>query len=341
MARGSFPSTDLTASPDVVSANVDLSQSTVTVTVTRTLKPLFGENLGVSNNVVSANATASTHASPICVLILDPTSPSAFNAFGNSNMSAPGCTIISDSRSSTGLSGTTGGVIASAKACSAGGFAGGAFAPQPVTDCPVVHDPLAIRKAPPNVNAACDYTGFTYTSTIVPLNPGVYCGGINIKHGTAIFNPGDYIIRGGSLTISAGGAIEGSGVGVYLTGGAVLDGQPNSGISLSAPANSSDPMVGLVFWEDPNNLPSGSHSIHKIWSDNAQNLHGTVYFPQGTLNLGGHANVGSTSAYTIIVAYDLVEFQSANVVLNTNYAGSAIPAPPGVGNTKTGVVLIK
>ena len=72
-ARGSLPATDLAASPDAVSANVDLVKATVTVSITRTLNPVFGENPGVSVNVVSANATASTHASPICVPILDPT----------------------------------------------------------------------------------------------------------------------------------------------------------------------------------------------------------------------------------------------------------------------------
>ncbi len=130
-------------------------------------------------------------------------------------------------------------------------------------------------------------------------------------------------------------------MGIYLTAGAVLDGQPNSGIDRSAPSGANDPMSGLVFWEDPNNMPAGSRATHKIWSNNAQNLHGTVYFPQAILNLGCHANVGSASDCTIIVAYNLVAFQSANIVLNSNYAASIIPAPNGVGNTATGSVLTK
>jgi Flp pilus assembly protein TadG len=341
IAHANLPDNDFLASPDVVSANVDLARTTVTVSIKRTLNPIFGAWLGFSSNDLSASATASTNSSPICVLVLDPTSSAAFNAFANSNVTAPGCSIISDSSSATGLSGTTGGAISSAKACSAGGYVGGAFTPTPVTDCPVVHDPLAGRSPPANVNAGCDYNNFSFSGSAFSLSPGVYCGGMTIKKGTATLGPGDYIIRGGSLTINAGGAIQGSNVGIYLTGGAVLDGQPNSGISLTAPSSASDPMVGLVFWEDRNNMPAGSQATHKIWSDNAQNLHGTVYFPQGVLNLGGHANVGSASAYTIIVAYDLVAFQSANVVLNSNYSASNIPAPYGVGKTATGAVLTK
>jgi hypothetical protein len=100
-------------------------------------------------------------------------------------------------------------------------------------------------------------------------------------------------------------------------------------------------MVGLVFWEDPNNMPAGSAATHKIWSDHAQNLYGTVYFPQGTLNVGGHANIGGLADYTIIVAHDLVVFQSANIVLNANYNASNVPVPTGVGNTMGRVTLTK
>ena len=49
-------------------------------------------------------------------------------------------------------------------------------------------------------------------------------------------------------------------------------------------------------------MPAGSQATHQIWSDNTQNLHGAVYFPQGIMSVGGHAAVGSVSAYTIIVA---------------------------------------
>ncbi len=341
MAQSQLPQDVALAAPDQVTADVDVDNSTVTVSITRDLTPLVAMQFGIADNSISVTSTAQYKSSPICVLVLDPAASSAFDAFANSNISAPKCAIISNSIASDGLSGTTNGQITSSKACSAGGYAGSAFTPTPITDCPVVPDPLASRAPPANVNGSCDYTDFAFSSSNVPLQPGVYCDGISIKKGTAIFNAGDYILRGGTLSINAGGAIQGTDVGIYFTGGAVLDGQPNSGISLTAPSSASDPMVGLVFWEDPNNMPAGSPATHKIWSDNAQNIHGTVYFPQGTLNVGGHANVGSSADYTIVVAHDLVVFQSANVVLNTNYSSSNIPVPTGVGNTGGKIVLTK
>ncbi len=276
MARAQLHAFDFVTIPDVVTANVDLSHNNVTVSIKRTLNPVFGVYLGFHSNIVTANATASTRSSPICVRVLDPARAAVFNTFGGSNLSAPGCSNISDSTSATGMSGTTNGSIMSAKARSAGGFAGNAFSPRPVTDCPVVRKPLAGRKPPPNVNALCDYDNFTVNSSGFALNPGVYCGGISIKKGTATLNQGNYILRGGGVTTNAGSAVQGTDVGICLTGGAVLDGQPNSGVDQSAPSGANDPMSGFAFWENPNNMPAGSRAIHKIWSNNAQNLHGTV-----------------------------------------------------------------
>jgi Flp pilus assembly protein TadG len=333
------------AQPDDVSSSVDMTNTTVTVTIRRYIRPQFMTPGGAGANIITASATSKYRgsSSPICVLVLDPSASSAFNAFGNSNIVAPTCAIVSNSNSATGLSGTTNKTIQSAKACSAGGWTGSAFAPSPISDCPVIADPLASRAPPPNVHAACDQTDYSVdpSNAGITLQPGVYCGGINIKKATAMFAPGDYIIRGGGLTVNAGGSIYGVDVGFYLTGGAVLDAQPNSGISLSAPSSSLDPMVGLAIWEDPNNNPAGSPATHRIWSDNSQNLHGTVYFPQGKLSVAGNANVGGAAAYTIIVARNFDAFQSANIVLNANYSMSTIPVPAGFGKSRNAAFLTK
>jgi Flp pilus assembly protein TadG len=339
LSRNSF-----NAQPDDVSTSVDATDTTVTVTIKRYVRPQFMSPTGSAANMIVATATSKYQGSstPVCVLVLDPSAASAFNAFGNSNIVAPTCSIISNSNSATGLSGTTTKTIQSAKACSAGGWTGSAFAPSPISDCPVVADPLASRAPPPNVQAACDQTNYAVDQSNVgiTLQPGVYCGGININ-AAAMFAPGDYVIRGGGLTVNAGGSIYGVDVGFYLTGGAVLNALPNSGISLSAPSSSLDPMVGLALWEDPNNNPAGSPATHKIWSDNSQNLHGTIYFPQGKLSIGGNANVGGAAAYTIIVARKLDAFQAANIVLNTNFSMSTIPVPAGFRKSKNAAFLTK
>src|SRR3546814_5723981 len=59
-------------------------------------------------------------------------------------------------------------------------------------------------------NAPCDYTDATFNDSAT-LSPGVYCGGITwTGSGKATLEPGDYIIREGSLNIGANIAVDGS-----------------------------------------------------------------------------------------------------------------------------------
>jgi len=330
-AKANLPVAANLALPDQIVASADMTNALVTVSIVRTVSPILSA-LNSTPTTISASATAQYRSAPICVLALS-SSGVAFDAKAASNLTASGCAILSNSTATDGLTAHTNGLVSSQKTCSAGGYSGNSFSPTPITDCPGSADPLASRSPPSNVNDACQYTDYAFSDGALPLTPGVYCGGIAIKHGAAMFMPGDYIIRGGTLEIKAGGSMNGVDVGFYLTGGANLAAQANSALSLEAPSDPDDPMVGLVFWEDPHNMPAGSAATHTIDADNGQNLHGTVYFPQGSLYIGGNAKVGAASAYTIIVANNLVVDQQANVVLNSNYTASAIPAPQGVGNT--------
>src|SRR3546814_18242088 len=68
-------------------------------------------------------------------------------------------------------------------------------------------------------NAPCAYTAATSNDSAT-LSTGVYCGGITwTGSGKATLEPGDYIIREGTLTISANLAVDGSAwLGFYLQG---------------------------------------------------------------------------------------------------------------------------
>lgn len=320
------------ASVNGVSTSINTGTATVTVGIQRTLAPILGTELGLFSNVINVTSTAQYRSSPICAVILDPTGAAALSVSSKASIAGSGCSLISDSTSLTGVSNTSSGMVTAAKTCSAGGYSGSNFSPLPIQDCPVLADPLASRTPPSNVNNACDHVNYTVIFALQTLQPGIYCGGITIAAGIVKFAPGDYIIRGGSLNVAIAAGISGTDVGFYLTGGATINAQALTALNLTAPSNPADPMVGLVFWEDPKNS-SGAPLTHVISSDFGQNLEGTAYFPQGKLSIGGNAKVGHTSNYTIIVARDLVVDQSAQLVLNTNYMGSAVPVPPGVGNT--------
>ena len=60
---------------------------------------------------------------------------------------------------------------------------------------------------------------WTRSSGTHTLNPGVYCNGITLNNDErGNLNPGEYIIRGGGITLASNAWIVGDGVFFYLTG---------------------------------------------------------------------------------------------------------------------------
>jgi hypothetical protein len=80
-------------------------------------------------------------------------------------------------------------------------------------------------------------------------------------------------------------------------------------------------------------LPIGSPKMreYRIISDDAQTLLGTIYLPSGRLIIDSKRPVAAKSAYTVVIARRIELFEGPNLVLNTNYSGTDIPVPKGVG----------
>jgi hypothetical protein len=72
--------------------------------------------------------------------------------------------------------------------------------------------------------SGCDHNNYHTTNTET-LNPGVYCGGMQLNVGpgnsgsaNVTLNPGIYYLDGGSLTVNAGTTLTGTGVTLVFTG---------------------------------------------------------------------------------------------------------------------------
>ena len=168
------------------------------------------------------------------------------------------------------------------------------------------------------------------------------------------------MIDNGPLVVDHGGSLGGTNVGFYFTGdkgGLLFD--VDSTISLSAPKDGI--MAGLLFFENrmvsapvappdgvklapPPPPPPGSPPMrtYRIVSNNARTLLGTIYLPAGRLIIDADKPVADLSAYTVIVARQVELFDGPNLYLNTNYAGSDVPVPSGVGpiSGASGVALV-
>src|SRR4051812_17893770 len=121
------------------------------------------------------------------------------------------------------------------------------------------------------------------------------------------------------------------------------------------------PWQGLLFFENrsvtapvppplgvkvtpPPPPPPGSPPMrtYRIVSDNARDLLGTIYLPAGRIIIDANKPVADLSSYTVIVARQVELFDGPNLYLNTNYAGSDVPVPSGVGpiSGASGVALV-
>ncbi len=170
------------------------------------------------------------------------------------------------------------------------------------------------------------------------LEPGVYCGGINIIGGDVTLKPGTYILNNGGLVVANGGKLVGQNVGFYLTGAlglSTIQFAPTTTISLTAPK--SGDMAGMMFFEDRDVLFKFPHIIA---SNDARNLVGTIYLPGNTLEINSTKPLADKSDYTVIIARKFDMKDGPELVLNTDYEHSAIPVPDGVGNKSRPVVRL-
>ena len=318
----------------------------MSTTITRSVEPYFLKSIIPSTITVNSEAVARSQVK-LCALALDENSPETFSFSDDSVLVANECSIFSNSTSASGLFADMKSLVTADMICSSGGYVGSSenFSVDPIVDCPVYADPLAGIITSPTVGA-CDAIdeqvgnvtietekfgilnlrtlGFTkYT-----LSPGVYCGGIEVfELADLTFEPGIYIIKDGPLKISWKSDVKGEGVAFYFTGdNAVIDIGPDARLDLTAPATGS--LAGMLFMDDPGTVAAREHVIR---SADARNLLGTFYFPNATLKVETDQPVADQSAYTIIVADQIKLAGRPSLFLNSNYAATDVPVPPGVG----------
>lgn len=286
----------------------------------------------------------------------------------DSKMLAEGCSVFSNSDSRYGLRVDSNAQMVAQSICSAGGIyrngRNASFTPEPLVDCPKVDDPLSGRLPPPI--GSCDHqdlvigtatapdtgggsgslkiaaTGYGGAGTKHILKPGTYCGGLTINSNAEVeLERGIYIIKDGPLWIAEQGKLVGKEASFYLTGAdSEINFEPDTTIDLSAMTTGR--LAGLLFFEDRNaphsfsfdpfdlgNLPTDVR-LHKISSNNARNLLGTLYLKNSLLLINSNAPVADQSPYTAIVAGRLWLQEGPTLYLNSDYTTTQVPVPDGL-----------
>jgi Flp pilus assembly protein TadG len=332
----SFVDANYTAKAHETDAEIIEKGKAVHVTITAAPQTYFPGPIARGVKQIQVEATAEISGGGyVCMIGLSPTESSTLDMKDKARVTATNCAIYSNSKSNSSLTLHSLARVKADLVCVAGGVSGSTSAVSPdapITDCPPLEDPLRDRPEPKVGLLKCDHlltVLITGLSGKVTLEPGVYCGGINIALGGDVtLKPGVYVMNNGTLTVETGGKLQGENVGFYLTGLlSTIQFGPSSTISLTAPKTGD--MAGMLFFEDRKRLIG---IPHRIASDNARKLVGTIYLPNNTLTIDSKDPIADQSDYTVIIARKFEMKQGPELVLNTDYENSPIPVPDGVGN---------
>jgi Flp pilus assembly protein TadG len=331
--------------PDVsADTKVDANALTVQVVLQKEYQKTLAKVISSEKMLLRAEATAKmSNGLPLCLVGLETRAPNTISLQKNARLTAPQCLVYSNSQSPMGLVSLDNAVLQAGYTCSAGGKVktrDANFAPQPMTDCPVIPDPFSARQGP--TNFTCNYMDKVVSGETATLPAGVYCGGLTITNSAQVtLAPGIFVIKDGPLLVDGGSTLKGTDVSIYMKGaGANLTFAQASTISLSA--SKSGLLAGILIFDDPSGTPaperSGQHDLpfkapreHSILSDDARTLLGTIYMPKGRLIVDATKPVADRSAYTVMVVQQLTLYEGPNLYLNTDYSASDVPIPQGVG----------
>ena len=328
------------------------SPAGVKVDVSYTWEPIFAKYFNAAITPVKASATASLAGKGsglTCLIGLMPRLDRAsIHGDNDSILNAGDCYIQSNSPEYS-IREDGNAKMFGKRICAVGSVIklglGSKFDPNPITDCPSMDDPL-IDRPQPSVKS-CTYNNLHIGKNEneddeVELSPGVHCGGLTISGDMEVeLRPGIYIIRNGPLIVADKAELKGKDVGFFLTGpNSVIEFQENTEIDLIAPTKGL--MAGLLFFED-RNVP---HSfifnwrkilplppkvrLHRISSNNARRLLGTIYLSKSIFLVDAEAPVANESAYTAIVAGRIWLQKGPVLTLNANYNDTDVPVPPGL-----------
>ena len=333
-----------------VSAQVFKQEGEVKVDIEYMWKPFLAHMFDSQILPIKATATAKLAGDALtCVVgLMEPQTlaKASIHIDNKSKISAEDCAVYSNSHSQAGLRGDSKAQMHAGSICSAGGvitYGNADFSPDPILDCPKISDPLADRSKPSF--GGCNHNGLVVASNST-LKPGVYCGGLTLSGSAKVsLEPGIYVIKDGPFIVTDTASLVAKKVGFFLTGkGSIFEFHADTTIDLEAMETGS--MAGLLFHEDravPHSFEfnpfaqsmkfSENVRVHKVSSNDARNLLGTLYLSRSILLIDSNAPVADVSSYTAIVTGRLWLREGPTLTLNANLTDTSVPVPEGILGT--------
>jgi hypothetical protein len=302
-----------------------------------------------------------------CILALNPTANNAINLAGNPTVSAPGCSVVADSTSSSAIHLQGSASITADTLVTPGNisYTGGAFTlnstPLVGSAAPYVPDPYAstlthsalIASMP--TSPTCTKTGSTWSGSCKVAGSAIntgntlsantqISGGLSFKNGTLNLSPGTYWITDGDLVLQNGSGATlqcptctpgGAGVTIILTtaqasGGTVgaLTLGSNANLTLNAPVSGT--FAGMVLIQDSNGLPPGTtiNSPSNAQANATETLTGLVYFPKSAVTFQGTSL--ATGPQCLLLVADTISFQGNPKLVDSGCTSAGLTNLPTV-----------
>jgi hypothetical protein len=228
-----------------------VSRSEVSGVAIARVKNGLGAAIGISGMAVEVTAKAVKRMSdPVCLLALNPRATSTVYAYGNAEITAENCSIQANSSDGQGLSvqGNKASVSGKMIGTSGQGYKGYNWQPKPMTNVAPAEDPYADLPVPES--GPCIDAAGKLSKTLARLDPGTYCGGLEVKSGSVIhLEPGIYVMKDGPFKVNSNAKVFGEDVLIALVGSdSVIHMLSDGYVKLSSP--SSGPYRNMQFMSD-------------------------------------------------------------------------------------------
>jgi Flp pilus assembly protein TadG len=303
------------------------ARDSVTVEGSASYKPLTGL-FGGDSRTIHVTATAKTlQRTPLCVLQTD--GSGGIDVKQTAQIRASGCAV----HANADINVSSGGLI-KAELVQAVGAISGPVDPEGQDGALPIDDPFS------NLDLSLSKKTCQLGGPLLPIHlgagtmdlpPGLHCLPITvIGSGVLHLEPGDHYFFA-PLIMSGNSRLEGDDVDLVFGGVNVFNFSQQATVRLTA--RRSGPMAGFLIATSRDN-----HGVFTIASGKVSQLLGTIYIPDATLVVDTGGNVAQDSAWSVIVAKSIALRQNPVLVINSNYAGSGVPVPQGVGPSKAPVL---
>lgn len=285
----------------------------VEVLISETQPLLFSSLFMAGPVTIKARAVAQfllDNKSVACVLALSTTAAGAATVSGSTVVNLQGCDIHSNSNAANSVLMSGSGTLTADCASAVGGVVATAHMTLANPNCPkayvgAIADPYKTVAqpantgpcAPNNVGHPTQITPPLTPTYMDPSRPGVasmrFCGGLTVK-GEVTFQPGLYIIDGGTLTVNAGQNtwLRGDGVTFFLTNNASLGFNGAARLNLEAPKVG--PFKGILFFGARSN-----NVTHLVNGASNSTLQGAIYAAGAAIQYKG--NSATTNGCTQLI----------------------------------------